>query len=217
MVSSWFLVGLQPVDCKGATLVKGEFLRISRMLLFWMYQRTWKSFRSAEISPVTLLKFNHRHSAKIFSEASIGNICGGISFQYNYPWFQTWISGNLSWVFILHNTQEDMLQKIINCESLENSQENIYDGSYSGKVASLQRTDCNSTISRLQHRFFLEYISKSTWHKKNILEKSLWCTSVSIKDTHREKAPSKKTQALSKSMNMDIWVLDSNELFIRGS
>ena len=55
-----------------------------------------------------------------------------------------------------------MLQKIINCESLENSQENIYDGSYSGKVASLQRTDCNSTISRLQHRFFLEYISKST-------------------------------------------------------
>ena len=39
-----------------------------------------------------------------------------------------------------------------------------------------------------------------------------------IKDTHREKAPSNKTPALSKSMNMDIWVVGtSNQPFIRDS
>ena len=38
------------------------------------------------------------------------------------------------------------------------------------------------------------------------------------KDTHREKAPSNKTLALTKSRNMDIWVVGtSNQLFIRGS
>ena len=39
-----------------------------------------------------------------------------------------------------------------------------------------------------------------------------------FKDTHGKKAPSNKTPALTKSMNMDIWVVsESNELFIRGS
>ena len=39
-----------------------------------------------------------------------------------------------------------------------------------------------------------------------------------IKDTHREKAPSNKTPALTKSMNMGIWVIGtSNQLFVRGS
>ena len=38
-----------------------------------------------------------------------------------------------------------------------------------------------------------------------------------FKDAHREKAPSIKTPALKKSMNMDIWeVGTSNQLFIRG-
>ena len=39
-----------------------------------------------------------------------------------------------------------------------------------------------------------------------------------IKVTHRENAPSNKTTALTKSTNMDIWVVGiSNQLFIRGS
>ena len=39
-----------------------------------------------------------------------------------------------------------------------------------------------------------------------------------IKDTHREKAPSNKTQAYTKGMNMDIWVVGtSKQLFIRVS
>ena len=36
-----------------------------------------------------------------------------------------------------------------------------------------------------------------------------------VKDTHRKKRLSNKTLALSKSMNMDIWVVGtSNQLFI---
>ena len=42
--------------------------------------------------------------------------------------------------------------------------------------------------------------------------------SVTFKDTHREKAPSNKTPALTKSMDMGIWVVGiSNQLFMRGS
>ena len=41
---------------------------------------------------------------------------------------------------------------------------------------------------------------------------------ISWKDTYREKAPSNKTPALTKSTNMGIWVVGtSNQLFIRGS
>ena len=41
---------------------------------------------------------------------------------------------------------------------------------------------------------------------------------LSFKDTHRGKAPSNKTPAHTKSMNIDIWVVGTlNQLFIRGS
>ena len=41
---------------------------------------------------------------------------------------------------------------------------------------------------------------------------------VFIKDTHREKAPSNETPGLTKSMNMNIWVVGtSNQLFRRSS
>ena len=39
-----------------------------------------------------------------------------------------------------------------------------------------------------------------------------------LKDTLREKVPSNKTQALTKNVNMDIWVVGtSNQFFISGS
>ena len=41
---------------------------------------------------------------------------------------------------------------------------------------------------------------------------------MTFKDTHREKVPSNKTPALTKNMNMDIWVVGtSNQFFIRNS
>ena len=39
-----------------------------------------------------------------------------------------------------------------------------------------------------------------------------------LKDTHKEKVPSDKTPVITKSMNMDIWLVGtSNQLFISGS
>ena len=39
-----------------------------------------------------------------------------------------------------------------------------------------------------------------------------------LKDTHREKGQSNENPALTKSTNIDIWVVGTaNELFIRGS
>ena len=41
---------------------------------------------------------------------------------------------------------------------------------------------------------------------------------IPLKNTHREKAPSNETPALTKSTNMGIWVVGTtNQLFIRGS
>ena len=42
-----------------------------------------------------------------------------------------------------------------------------------------------------------------------------WCL---LKDTHRKKPPKNKVPALSKGMNIDIWLVStSNQLFMRGS
>ena len=59
-----------------------------------------------------------------------------------------------------------MLRKIIDYESLGNSQENVYGGVYVSKIASLQRNNYKSIISRFR--------------KLAVLEKSLWCTSVLV-------------------------------------
>ena len=51
---------------------------------------------------------------------------------------------------------------------------------------------------------------------KEMKEKSV--TFCILKDTHREKAPSNKTPALTKSTKMGIWVVGAaNQLSIRGS
>ena len=41
-----------------------------------------------------------------------------------------------------------MLQRMINVESLENLQKRVYNGVYFNNVASLQYTDCNSTMNK---------------------------------------------------------------------
>ena len=47
------------------------------------------------------------------------------------------------------------------------------------------------------------------------LQLNSYSVSSALKDTHREKAPSNETPALTKSMNMDIWVAGtSNQLFV---
>ena len=54
----------------------------------------------------------------------------------------------------------------------------------------------------------------------SLQEKSLFTIhdSTGVKDTHSEKGLSNETPTLTKSMNVEIWVVGtSNQLFIRGS
>ena len=67
-----------------------------------------------------------------------------------------------------------MLQNKIDCESLETSQENICNGVYFNKGASLKCRDCNSTINRLHYRFFSDYDPTTRCLKQIFWEKSQW-------------------------------------------
>ena len=65
-------------------------------------------------------------------------------------------------------------------------------------------------------------ISEKTKNLTNFssIKPLIYCVEIEMlaKDTHREKAPSNKTRTVSKSMNMDIWVVGtSNQLLIQGS
>ena len=59
----------------------------------------------------------------------------------------------------------EILRKIIDCKSLENPQENFYGGVSSSKVISLQFSDCNLAIKRINHRFFVGNVPKSNFKK----------------------------------------------------
>ena len=51
-----------------------------------------------------------------------------------------------------------MLRKRFDCESYENSQENVSGRVYFSKAASLQCTDCISTINLLHNRFLEKFM-----------------------------------------------------------
>ena len=54
----------------------------------------------------------------------------------------------------------EILRKIIDCKSLENSQGNFNGGFSITKVISLQFSDCNFVTKRIHHRFFWEIYRK---------------------------------------------------------
>ena len=60
----------------------------------------------------------------------------------------------------------EILRKIIDCKSLENSQGNFYGGVSFNKVISLQFSDCNFALRRTRHRFFLGNVPKAVFLKK---------------------------------------------------
>ena len=64
-----------------------------------------------------------------------------------------------------------MLWKINDCESLEISQENFYDGISFYKNTNLQCSDCNFAIKRTHQGFFLEYLQKTNCLKRIKREK----------------------------------------------
>ena len=70
-----------------------------------------------------------------------------------------------------------MLRKNIDCENLETSQKNFYDGVFFRKVASLQCLDRNFVLIRTHDRFFLKYepkTGKEQKDKKSFLEKKVY-------------------------------------------
>ena len=69
------------------------------------------------------------------------------------------------------SAQMKMLRKVIDCESLEVSQENVYDRVSFSKAKSLTSSDCNFTLKRTDDRFILEYVPKASCYKKTILRK----------------------------------------------
>ena len=60
----------------------------------------------------------------------------------------------------------EILRKIIDCKSLENSQGNFYGGVSFSRVISLQFSDCNFAIKRIHHIFFLGNVPKTSCLKK---------------------------------------------------
>ena len=74
-----------------------------------------------------------------------------------------------------------LLRKMIDCESLEIFQENVFDGVSFSKATSLQCSDCNFTTKRTRNRFFLKHVPKTNFIKKDTLRKSILWTSVLIK------------------------------------
>ena len=62
-----------------------------------------------------------------------------------------------------------------------------------------------------------DQIRRKLWIWSHVLKKSLMKNFIFCAVTHKENVPSNKTRALTKSMNMDIWVVGKlNQLFIRG-
>ena len=66
-----------------------------------------------------------------------------------------------------------MLRKITDDKSLEISQENVYEEISFRKVTNLQCSDCNFVIKITHHRYFLEYVPKTSCLKKQCFGKKV--------------------------------------------
>ena len=67
-----------------------------------------------------------------------------------------------------------MLRKIIDGKSLEISQESVCEGVSFSKVTNLQCSDCNFAIKIAHHRYFLEYVPKTSCLKQQYFEKKVY-------------------------------------------
>ena len=68
-----------------------------------------------------------------------------------------------------------MLGKITDCESLEISHENFYDGVSFSKVKNLQCSGCNFSIKRTHRRFLLENMYRKLAALKGIKRVKVFC------------------------------------------
>ena len=68
----------------------------------------------------------------------------------------------------------NMLRKIIDGKSLKISHENVYEGVSFNKVTDLQCSGCNFAMKIAHHRYFLEYVPKTSCLKKQYFEKKVY-------------------------------------------
>ena len=80
----------------------------------------------------------------------------------------------------------EVLRKIIDWKSLENSQGNFYGGVSFSKDISLQFSDCNFAIKRIHYTFFLGNIPKISCLRK--IKKAFFEKKMSIVDERLNKA-----------------------------
>ena len=74
-----------------------------------------------------------------------------------------------------------ILRKIIDYESFEDSQENVYDGVYFSKVAVYKMQLYSTDFTTDSFRRILAFVNVLTVLKRIFSEKSLWCISLLIK------------------------------------
>ena len=67
-----------------------------------------------------------------------------------------------------------MLRKILDGKCLEIYQKNVYEGVSFSKVTNLQCFGCNFAIKIAHHRYFLEYVPKTSCLKKQYFEKKAY-------------------------------------------
>ena len=91
LVRSSFFITFKPLNCNHATLVKKEFLEISRRAIFRKIQTHMSFDRVRERRNFSCYLLNGDSTTdpvlalfKIIGTL-IGNIFGGVSFQYSYP------------------------------------------------------------------------------------------------------------------------------------
>ena len=67
-----------------------------------------------------------------------------------------------------------VIRKTIDGKILEFSQENVYEGVYFSKVTNLQCSASSFAIKIAHHRYFLEYVPKTSCLKKQYFEKKVF-------------------------------------------
>ena len=67
-----------------------------------------------------------------------------------------------------------MLRKIIDGKSLEISRENVYEDVSFSKVTNLHCSGCKYAIKIAHHRYFLEYVPKTSCLKKQYFGKKVY-------------------------------------------
>lgn len=181
MVKS-FLVVSQSVECKLTTQVKKKlpkicFRKIPMCIIEISKYRTFSSYiligdSTTEFVPAI---------SKVFETLTV-NPCGSYRFHHSYPWLYTWLPCNLPCSLTLQHKwrcyKTYLLSKIIKYPgnvnyTFETLLIYFYGEVYCSKVPNTQWIDWDYIMNRFLRGFFFGIYSKTSFLKKDIIEKRL--------------------------------------------